>query len=161
MGHPEGCQLCMDVMRDDKNSLPPPHFLYFQPRGGRPATINTSIAFCPRTFKMPSKAGGGVIHPNTYCKVCSKKELESDHRFCKKSNNQSIGGRCNECSQGPVFCNDKYGIDQRTKRSKAHYEIMKKQGLEGDVRALLGRAVGSWDDAIADIPIKDLSWAKK
>ena len=60
MGHPEGCQLCMDVMRDDKNRLPPPRFLYFQPREGRAATINTSIAFYPRTFKTPSKAGGGV-----------------------------------------------------------------------------------------------------
>ena len=54
-GHPEGCQLCMDVMRDDKNNLPPPHFLYFTPKGERQPKINTLIAFCPRTFKMPSK----------------------------------------------------------------------------------------------------------
>ena len=91
--------------------------------------------------------------------MCSKKEVESDHRFCRKSNNQSIGGRCNECSQGPVFCNDKCGIDQRTRRSDAHHEMMKEQGLEGDIRALLGRAVGSWNDAIADIPIEDLEEA--
>ena len=36
---------------------------------------------------------------------------------------------------------------------------MKEQGLEGDARALLGRAVGSWDDAMADISIEDLEEA--